>query len=125
MIGESVALEFNSRINGRDLDGLADLMSDDHTFVDTDGNVTSGKPACLHAWSTFFDAFPDYRNIVESATARGDLVVLAGHSVCSQPDLAGPALWTALVSDGRVSEWRVYQDTPPNRRHLAMPDALA
>ena len=125
MIGESVALEFNSRINGRDLDGLADLMPDDHTFVDTEGNVISGKPDCLNAWRGFFQAFPDYRNIIESLTARGDLVVLAGHSVCPQPALAGPALWTAMIRDGRVAEWRVYEDTPQTRHQLAIPDAIS
>ena len=39
------ALRFNDRINQRDLEGLAELMTDDHTFIDNSGNVTKGKLA--------------------------------------------------------------------------------
>jgi hypothetical protein len=41
--------------------------------------------------------------------------------VCStEPALDGPAIWTASAADGKVSEWRVYQDTPSNRSHLGI-----
>jgi hypothetical protein len=44
-----------------------------------------------------------------------------GRSVCStEPALDGPAIWTASAADGKVSEWRVYQDTPSNRSHLGI-----
>jgi ketosteroid isomerase-like protein len=31
----ALTLKFNERINNRDVDGLAALMTDDHTFIDT------------------------------------------------------------------------------------------
>ncbi len=37
-------------------------MSEDHRFIDSQGNIVSGKPACIAAWSGFFRAFPGYRN---------------------------------------------------------------
>jgi hypothetical protein len=40
-----VAAEFNEAINRRDLGALADLMTEDHTFVDSDGNVFAGSTA--------------------------------------------------------------------------------
>lgn len=100
----SVAGRFNDSINDRDIDGLASLMADDHTFVDTEGGVVSGRHACLEAWRGFFTAFPDYRNIFASFTMRGDVVTIVGHSLCSMPGLAGPALWTATISGGKVAE---------------------
>lgn len=111
----AVVVRFNDCINGRDIGGLARLMSEDHTFIDSQGGVVLGKQGCLDAWRGFFDSFPDYRNVFDSLTARDDLVTVVGHSVCSEPSLAGPALWTARIRDGKVAEWHVYEDTPQVR----------
>ena len=102
-----VVAAFNDRINARDLDGLTALMTDDHTFVDDAGAAISGRQACAEAWAGFFAAFPDYRNVFETITAEGDTVRVSGHSVCATPDLAGPAVWTATVREGKVSRWQV------------------
>lgn len=93
-------------------------MSDDHTFIDSAGGVVSGKKACLDAWRGFFDTFPDYRNVFASLTARDDVVTIMGHSVCAEPSLAGPAIWTATIREQKVAEWRVYPDTPDIRKTL-------
>jgi ketosteroid isomerase-like protein len=107
-----VVTAFNERINARDPDGLAALMSDDHTFTDTAGSSVVGKPACVAAWEGFFASFPGYRNVFESVSATGPEVVALGHSVCpGQPALEGPARWTATVADGLVTSWRV-EDRP-------------
>jgi ketosteroid isomerase-like protein len=113
-----VVVAFNDSINRRDLDGLAALMTDDHTFIDTEGEVVAGKRGCLDTWRGFFESFPDYRNVFTSFTVRGDLVTIVGYSVCSEPNLAGPAVWTARTCDDRVAEWRVYLDTPDARAKL-------
>ena len=39
------------------------LSMEDHTFVDSDDNVVSGGDVVLEAWRSFFEAFPDYRNL--------------------------------------------------------------
>ena len=118
----SVAVRFNDCINAGDLDGLADLMTDDHTFIDTEGGTVAGKQACLDAWRGFLAAFPDYRNVFASVEERGDIVTVVGHSVCSEPALAGPALWTARVRADQVAEWRVHADTPEIRARLDIED---
>ena len=48
------ALRFNERINQRDVEGLAELMTDDHTFIDNSGGVTKGKLAMKEGWRDFF-----------------------------------------------------------------------
>jgi ketosteroid isomerase-like protein len=116
----AVAIRFNECVNGRDIDGLAELMPDDHTFIDTAGEVVSGRESCLRAWRGFFESFPDYRNVFASVVARGDLVTIVGHSECSEPGLSGPALWTATIRGGNVAEWRVHDDTPEAREHLGV-----
>jgi ketosteroid isomerase-like protein len=120
-VSAEVVVRFNDRINARDVDGLAELMSGDHRFVDSAGEVVSGKDACLAAWRGFFDAFPGYRNVFESVADADGVVTVIGRSVC--PALAaldGPALWRAVVTSGLVAEWRVYDDTPESRRHLGL-----
>ena len=98
---------FNDRINVRDLAGLTALMTDDHTFVDPADTCVTGRAACADAWRGFFAAFPDYRNVFTTAVVDGDTVTVTGHSTCSEPALAGPARWTAVVRDGRVARWQV------------------
>lgn len=87
----------------------------DHTFIDTEGHLISGRDACREAWIGFIDTFPGYRNTFTSVTVDGNRVTMAGFSTCSEPALTGPALWTATIHGDRVTEWRVYDDTPGNR----------
>jgi ketosteroid isomerase-like protein len=102
-----VALSFNEKINQRDLNGLVELMTDDHMFIDNSGDVDKNMK---EGWRQFFEKYPDYRNIFTSVTVTdNDVVVMVGYSTCSNESrLNGPSMWTAKVRDGRVSEWRVY-----------------
>jgi ketosteroid isomerase-like protein len=105
-----VAVRFNESINRRDVDGLARLMTDDHTFVDSAGSSLEGKPACVDAWRGFFESFPDYRNIFDSLTADGSVVTIRGRSECSDASLAGPARWTATIRGELVARWQVDEE---------------
>ncbi|HYG49994.1 MAG TPA: nuclear transport factor 2 family protein [Flavobacteriales bacterium] len=112
---KTVALQFNDCINNRDLNGLLDLMTNDHTFIDTANNSFTGKDKCKMAWNGFFDAFPDYHNIFEIITSKDTTVIIQGHSVCSDKMLEGTCLWTAKIKGDKVTEWRVYTDNKENR----------
>jgi ketosteroid isomerase-like protein len=111
----ALTVAFNEHINNRDLTGLARLMTDDHTFIDTAGHEIRGKSACLEAWRGFFKAFPDYRNVFDRLFVEDTTVVVIGRSSCSDVRLDGPALWVAKARDDKLAEWRVYEDTPTNR----------
>jgi ketosteroid isomerase-like protein len=116
---ERTALAFNDAITSRDLVALGSLMTGDHTFIDTAGTVLSGRERVLSAWKGFFEAFPDYANRWTDLTVNGETLIAIGRSVCaSEPELDGPAIWTATVRAGKVSQWRVYEDTPENRTML-------
>src|SRR5215510_3210211 len=116
----TLTVTFNEHINNRDVDGIARLMTGDHTFIDSAAHETRGKAKCLEAWRGFFTSFPDYRNIFDRLEVENDRVVVVGRSTCSDVRLDGPALWTARVRDDRLAEWRVYEDTPTNRRTLGI-----
>lgn len=117
---KALALAFNYCIKARDLAGLTALMSGDHVFIDTENNEVRGKQACAAAWESFFEAFPDYRNVFENIRESGDMARIAGHSECSDARLRGPALWSVKTRYGVVAEWRVYKDTPDNRTALGL-----
>ena len=119
---DDIVVRFNEAVNGRDLATLGKLMTDDHTFIDSSGAVFSGRERVLRAWDGFFAAFPDYRNEWADVLTIGGTVVAIGRSVCStEAALDGPAIWTARTEGDRVSEWRVYDDTPESRSQLGLP----
>lgn len=103
-----LVVAFNEAINAQDLDGLCALMSSDHRFVDSAGATVVGRESCRSAWASFFESFPDYRNLFDSITvvAPGQVVV-EGRSECAFEPLHGPARWHAIVADGSILEWRV------------------
>ena len=113
------SLLFNECINERDIEGLVELMTDDHALI-CDGHVnTNDKDSSRAAWSTFFDMFPDYRNHFSRIESSDNLVVIVGRSTCSSEEkLNGDALWSARIQNDKVSEWQVYADTPENRERL-------
>jgi uncharacterized protein (TIGR02246 family) len=115
---KTIVERFNECINKRDIEGLADLMTDDHVFVDASDEVHRGKQTMIQAWSRFFEQFPDYRNDFHVIQTTGNNVFIVGRSNCSFKPLDGPALWTARIMDGCVAEWRVYLDTNKNRKRL-------
>jgi ketosteroid isomerase-like protein len=109
----AVVGEFNDAINRRDLDALAGLMTDGHRFTDGAGSHVDGKAACVDVWRGFFASFPDYRNVFTDVVHEGDgVVTVHGHSVCSMPELDGPARWRAVVVGDLVAAWHVTAGDP-------------
>ena len=113
------ALLFNECINSRNLAGLTALMTGNYTFIDSGDSVHKGKEKMTKGWEEYFNSYPDYRNIFTHLESRDQLVIMTGYSTCSNCEaLDGPAIWTAKIRDDKVTEWRVYLDTPENRSKL-------
>ena len=114
-------LTFIERANAHDLSGLTLLMTDDHAFVNAAGEVTRGREMAADLWQSYLEWLPDYRIDVERVVGEGNVVALFG-SVHGTPidsptgtwDI--PAAWQGVVTDGRLSELRIYVDTYPMRQ---------
>ena len=65
MTPTEVTRAFIEKINAHTLDGLYELMTEDHTFVDGGGDVTKGRKAMRDAWQGYFSMMPDYLITVE------------------------------------------------------------
>jgi len=124
---KSVAESFVRAINRHDIEELALLMSAEHRFVDSLGNVVSGREKMRAGWAGYFRMVPNYSIAVEECFREGPVVVLLGVAEGTYaPDgtLKPDNHWStaialrARVEDGLISEWRVYADNEPIRERM-------
>jgi ketosteroid isomerase-like protein len=113
---KATVLTFIDRVNAHDVDGLAAVMSDDHTFIDAHGDQVCGKEKMIAGWRAYFEWFPDYSIEVTDVFEDGDKLALlgfAGGSYQNQKTESWrlPAAWKAIVKDSRVTLWQVFADT--------------
>lgn len=123
-----VALAFVAKINSHDVNGLVELMTGDHIFVDALGSTFRGAEQMRQGWKAYFTWFPDYAIEVTDQFNRGDVVAMFGKArgtfavngkLPRENFWEIPAAWRAVVKDGRVAEWRVYCDNDPARKIMA------
>lgn len=123
----AAAVSFIDCINRGDLDGLADLMTDDHALVVLDQPPLVGRDANREAWHGYFSSFPNYVVYPRHVTADGSAVAVLGTTTGSHlgiPDdeeMKLDVAWLARVVDGRLSEWRVAEDTAELRAQVGVP----
>jgi len=117
-----LVLHFMERINARDPDKLAELMTEDHLFLDSVGNSVQGREKMRGGWRAYFAFCPDYWLRHEEIFSCGNLVAVfgaAGGTIAANGKLPPEntwrtsAAWLAVVHDGLVKEWRVYADNKP------------
>jgi len=102
-------LEFMERINRRDAEKVAELMSDDHLFVDSLGQKVQGRDKMLAGWRGYFAFCSDYWISHEEILISGNTVAIfgaAGGTISAGGKLGGGGQRT-------VKEWRVYADNKP------------
>jgi predicted SnoaL-like aldol condensation-catalyzing enzyme len=107
---------FNDCINNQDIDGLAALMSEDHTFIDRDESSHGPKSPMVEGWKQFFEMFPHYRNTFDQIKAEGNRVFVLGFAYWSEKEPYDPVIWTARIDNNLIYEWRIYVDSPENRQ---------
>jgi ketosteroid isomerase-like protein len=116
MTNKETIQTFINRINAHDVDGLAELMSDDHRFIDAHGNEVIGKEKMTAGWRGYFEWFPVYAIEVNEIFEQDDTFAMFGYAAGSYKGKAEsswrlPAAWKAIVKDGRVALWQVFTDT--------------
>jgi ketosteroid isomerase-like protein len=123
-MSSEVAERFVDRVNAHDADGLVSMMTDDHVFIDSLA-VKSIRPAIETGWRQYFAMVPDYWIRVDRVVADGPAVILfgtaggtyvpEGGALNSENKWETPAVWRAMIREGKVSEWRIYADNEPIR----------
>jgi uncharacterized protein (TIGR02246 family) len=120
-----VALAFVEAINHQSVEGIADLMTEDHVFVDSLGTRVEGKQRVKPGWEGYFRMVPDYTVVIDETFVEGEVVVLLGTAQGTySPDgvlrpenkWSTPAAWRGLIRGSLVAEWRIYADNEPIRQ---------
>lgn len=112
----SIVQEFNNCINNQDIYGLSNLMAEKHTFINRDGTSHGPKSHMVKGWKGFFKMFPTYRNTFNKIKAIDNFVSVLGFAYWSEKEPYDPVIWTAIIEDNLISEWRIYKDSPENRK---------
>jgi hypothetical protein len=115
----NVVLKFIDAINSSDVARIIDLMTDDHVFIDSQGNKTAGKDILKQAWIGYFGLFPDYKIEINESLEKESLICCLGYASGTYKNLHNeknsnywriPAVWTAKIKDTKVQCWQVYTD---------------
>lgn len=115
-----IVLEFVKAINEHDTNKIASLISDNHIFIDSQGNEVLGSEKMIKGWERYFNLFPDYKIEVTQLLDEGSLTVLLGFASASflgnkdgNPDSYWilPSAWKAVDEDGKIKLWQVFADT--------------
>uniref|UniRef100_Q01R35 SnoaL-like domain-containing protein n=1 Tax=Solibacter usitatus (strain Ellin6076) TaxID=234267 RepID=Q01R35_SOLUE len=113
--------QFVAAINRHDVEALAALMTTDHVFVDSVGNMTRTAASIEVGWRSYFVLCPDYWVHPDHVLTERAEVLAAGEAGGTIDGVAWrtPAAWRAVIRDGRVAEWRVFADNKPVYEILA------
>lgn len=83
-------------------------------------------------WAGYFRVVPDYMIAIEETYCNGEVVVMLGSAKGTytadgerSPELSEenrwqtPAVFRAVIENGKLAEWRVYADNEPMRQRMA------
>ncbi len=125
---ESIIKEYVKKINAHDVDGMLNMMTDDHEFVDSLGINIHGRDNMKMAWDVLLTFFPDYEIHINEIIGKNGKIALFGNAkgtlaangkILPENKFEIPASWTAVVKDGLIQKWRVYADNSPVRKLIA------
>jgi ketosteroid isomerase-like protein len=126
----AAVLSFVDCINRGDLDGLAELMTDDHVLRVLDEDPVAGRDANVEAWHGYLSSFPSYVIYPRYVASSGDTVAVLGATTGShlalaeEDELAINVVWVATVVDGTLSSWHVADDGPAVRACAGIPASV-
>jgi hypothetical protein len=116
---QRIALDFIDAINCANVDKMCNLMSIDHTFIDSQDNKTTGKEKLRQGWFGYFSFFPDYKIEINEILEMDSLICMFGYASGTYRNLINednsnfwriPAAWRAIVKDNKINLWQVYAD---------------
>jgi ketosteroid isomerase-like protein len=116
---KKIILDFLDAINHADVDKMFGLMADDHVFVDSRDNKSTGKDNLKQAWMFYFELFPDYNIEITGMLQNKSLLCMYGYASGTYKNMKNednsnhwriPAAWTAIIKNNKVKYWQVYAD---------------
>src|ERR1044071_183418 len=126
MQAKETVRRFIEFINTQDVDGLYNLMTEDHRFVDALSEVVQGRDMMRGTWGMYVRMVPDYHiscdemieegNVVAAFGIAGGILSSDGRELLYENRGQAPVALRAEVKGDFVAEWRVYIDNEPIRK---------
>ena len=121
------SIEFVERLNRRDFDGLAGLMTPDFRLRPGGDEVIHGPQESREALAGYVSAWPDFQIHISDVHLIDNAAVIVGRTTgsCEQvlrgDEIRQRRLYVAKVVDGLVSEFRhIAEDTEEAREELGV-----
>ena len=119
LMNGGVVKDFIAAINNANIEKICSLMTDDHIFIDSQGNKMIGNDNLKKAWIDYFSLFPDYKIEINETFEKDSLICILGYASATYKNLKNgdnsnhwriPAAWKAIIKDNKVKHWQVYAD---------------
>jgi predicted SnoaL-like aldol condensation-catalyzing enzyme len=118
-MNKQLVYNFIDAINEHNVDKICSLMTDDHKFIDSQGNEAAGKEQMRAGWIGYFQLFPDYKIEVTDIFINDDIVAAFGFAGGTLKGLKEykenywrlPASWKAIIKNDKIQLWQVYADS--------------
>src|SRR4051812_13859203 len=100
--------QFVAAINLHNVKTLTALMTTDHAFVDSVGNISRTAASMEIGWGGYFVMCPDYWIQPDHVLAERVEVLATGEAGGTTDGVLWrtPAAWRAVIRDGKVAEWQ-------------------
>ena len=117
-MNNQIVQDFANAINEHNVDKICSLMTDNHRFIDSEGNQTAGKEQMRRGWIGYFQLFPDYKIEVTEIFFNDDTVAAFGFASGTFQGQSNrtdnywrlPAAWKAVIKNGKIDLWQVFAD---------------
>ena len=112
-------MNFIDAINKSNVEGILNLISEDHVFIDSQDNKLTGKDNLKQAWTGYFELFPDYKIKINEVFEKDSLICMLGYASGTYKNIKNknnsnywriPAAWSAVIENNKVKKWQVYSD---------------
>lgn len=125
-----IAIHFIEKINRRDFDGLADLMSSDHKAMDEKGEENQGREKARNIIADYTMKYPEFQIHINEIFVKEGMVTIVGRSTGSctgtsrRDEIRDRLLYTIKVENGHATEFQyAMDDTEERRAELGLADA--
>lgn len=115
---KEVVTRFVDFINTQDVDGIINMLTPDHIFIDAGGGRADYEKLKT-GWPGYFKLDPEYVIETGEMIAEGNTVVILGRSKGyyvidgnPKPPYDEPTVWKAVVKGNKLSLWQVFSYGP-------------
>lgn len=122
-----IITDFIDRINHKDIEGVVTLLSDNHTFIDGEGQTKTDYERIANGWRDYLNSHKNYKIYIRQIFELEDSTAVIGHTTGSDLALSDEVefhskgvIWLAKVAKGKISHWQIFSASIENIKTLRL-----